>query len=787
MLLHQDFGDKKKSKSKETIMALELLDVSRETEEFMAVLRAADRQICVVHEIATSGNVIKAISHQCRILHYSGHGFPSYLAFEDENSIGDTHMLRDTALRYISEMQLEFVFTSACHSESVGAAFVSSGVPHVVSIDTKFEVSDEGAMTFTKYFYEALLCGRTIRDSFKLAKQSLEFISSSAKRDFEKFKLLPKKGNHDVVLFKPQSLKKGPLLNKTTKIPPNNLPTTIQPFVGRSVDMREIIHSFMSKKNENCRILNVYGDKGVGKSSVVIMVSRYLNDRKIYFKNGIYYINAMKLIQNEEATTLTEMMNVVISKAFNNGQYAEMKWYGYKNGDSAQLIKNLKLFCRYGLFVIDDIDQLIAYYKLNDIDVNKELYAVVFKILSEVSEKIKFVLISNAAVSDIYTYNNNAALSPKHYHLKQLSSTDCCNLFAKLTAGAWRPNDIKENIDVMTILMNNPFQIHKLAKLQKQWECKTLTKLVETYNFKNKLERKRMNGAGGANAIYAQKQRKQTREQLIKQFISNPAAQQVWRRAHGMKTCPYHKIFEILKLDFSEFTFSKRKLEQSNLMECFRTLGMSQDLTIRIEKFDPIYSWFHGLTRLVQTLSDYYNKMNPVVIHGFVSRDDAHKMLLDKHRNLPIGTFIIRFRYKQPKSIAISYKNSHNKIANIKCDLSNNNDSTFICGKKLLPLPQFILTFPPLQYLYNSQSPIRKDQIFTLHNHNGNNNKNNNPSWSNTNSWNPPNKHQHQYQPQQPTMIHAPTANPYNPHSQPSYHRNHYSPTPQNGRYHVQY
>merc|ERR1712228_414557 len=452
-----------------------------------------------------------------------------------------------------------------------------------------------------------------------------------------------------------------------------------------------------------------------------------------------------------------------------------------------ELISNLKLFCRYGLFIIDDIDQLMGYYKSNDIDINKELYSVVFKILIEVSEKIKFILISNNTVSDIYNYNNNAAISPKAYHLKRLSSTDASNLFSKLTAGTWRPNDIKENIDVMTILKNNPFEIHKLAKLKNQCEIKTLSKLVQSHNFKNKLERKLMNGTGGGgNEAYAQKQRKQTREQLIKQFISNPAAQQVWRRAHGMKMCQYHKIFDVLKYDFSEFTFSKRKLEQNSLMECFRTLGMNQDLTLNIEKFDPIYNWFHGLTRLVQTLSDYYNKTNPVVIHGFVSRDDAHKMLLDKHRNLPIGTFIIRFRYKQPKSIAISYKQSNKNISNIKCDLSNNNDSTFICGKKLLPLSQFILTFPPLKYLYNLQSPIPKESVFNLQQNNNQNNQNN-PSWNNASSWNPPtNKQQHQYNSHQPQMSHVPTANPYNAHSQSTYHRNNFSPQPQNG-YHASF
>ena len=717
-----DDDDNKKNK----IIALELLDVSRETEEFINVLRSADKQLCVVHEIATSGNLIKAMAHKCKILHYSGHGFPSYLAFEDENSIGDTHMLRDTAFKKIvtksNKLQLKFVFTSACHSESVGQAFVSAGVPHVVSIDTKFEVSDQGAMTFTKYFYEALLCGRTIRDSFNLAKQSVQFISSSAKRDFEKFKLLPKKGKHDVALFK--NLNSGKLTNKSIKIPPNNLPTTIQPFIGRSIDMREIIHSFMSKKNENCRILNIYGDQGVGKTSIAIMVCRYLNDRKIYFKNGIFYINIIKLLSNQDATTLTEMINFVINKAFeqydkmhggdNNNNEEEQKQFIGDNCD--ELISNLKLFCRYGLFIIDDIDQLISFYKTNDIDIGRELFSIIFKILCEVSEKIKFIIISKKICNEIYKYNNNSQLSPKTYHLKRLSSTDCANLFSKLTAGQWRANDIKENIDIMSILKNNPLQIHQLAKLKNQWECQTLTKLVDTYNFKNKLERKQgknlYQNSFLNNNILKQTQRKQNRQQLIKQYITNPSAQQVWRKAHGMEICDYYKIFEILKYDFTEYTFSKRKLEQNNLMECFRILGMNENLTINIEKFDNLYNWFNGLTRLVQILSNYYDKLNPIIIHGFVSRNDAHKMLLDKNKNIPIGTFIIRFRYKEPKSIAISYKKNIENVSNLKCDLSNNNDSTFICGKKLLPLPQFILSFPALKYLYHPKSPIPKNEIF---------------------------------------------------------------------------
>jgi len=739
-----------KSEAASSLMALELLDVSLECEEFMNVLRSSGRELCVAHQTATTGNLIKAMTHKCNVLHYSGHGFPGYLAFEDENSVGDTHMLQDVILNKMvssgRRLQLQFVFTSACHSEAVGQAFVSVGVPHVVSIDTKFEVSDEGAMTFTKYFYEALLVGRTIRESFDLAKQSVQFITSSAKRDYEKFKLLPKKGNHNVCLF--QHLSPGKLINASLCLPPNNLPTAIKPFVGRSVDMRDIMHSFTAKKNQSCRILNLYGDAGVGKSAIAVMAARYLNDRKIYFKNGIYYVNTIKLLARHDARSLQEMLIHVVKQSVAEYKHrmssadADADMAATISGDAnydknLSLTSNLRLFCRYGLFIIDDIDQLVVYYKAHGLDVKQELFDVIFKVLLTVSEKIKFIIISKKICNEIFQYNSNSQLTPKTFLLKRLSSTDCSKLFCKLTGGQWRDNDIKENIDIMSILKNNPLQIHELAKLKNQYQCQTLTKLVEVYTFKSKLARKQglnLNDAASHDSFLKESQRKQERKQLVEQFIVNPSARKVWLQAHGNERCDYHKIFEILQLDFTEYTLSTRKLQEKHLMQCFRELGMNQDLTINIQRFDVFYAWFNGLVRLVSVLADYYNQTHPTVIHGFMSREEAHKVLLRDQR-IPVGTFIIRFRYKEPKSVAISYKASTKKVSNVKCDL--NPDSTFVCGAKSIPLPRFILKYEALQFLYDATKPIPKEQIFKSATQSMSSDPTS-PSWTSASkSWNP--------------------------------------------------
>eukprot|EP01084_Bolivina_argentea_P270034 459073_1 len=482
---------------------------------------------------------------------------------------------------------------------------------------------------------------------FFLAKQSVEFISSSAKRDFEKFKLLPDDvaGAHDVQFC----FLKGELVNCTVATPQNNLPASISPFIGRSVEMREILHSFMAKKNANYRILNIFGDRGVGKSAIAIMCARYLADRKIYFVDGIFYVDCMALV--DTCASFTAMMNATL-----NLSYCNMN-------DPFELICNLSAY-RHALFILDDMDELISHYRnqLNE-DVNQVVLSVIFKMCVQVSEKIKFIMISRKKLSgDMFSaFDLNSTISPRPYHLRRLSSTWSSKLFGTLCGGSWRPSDIKENIDIMSILKNNPFNIHELAKLKNEWECATLTKLVETYKFKNSLITK--NKAMNNNQIYA-------REEVIKSHIANVSAQQVWRKAHGMQQCDYHKIFSILQADFTEYTFSKRKLCENNLIDAFRTLGMNHDLTINCDVFDAIYAWFNGATRLVQILSQYYNRTNPIVIHAWLSREEAFKLL--SQPTVAPGTFLIRFRYKEAKSIAISYKMKNSKISNLKCDLNPN-------------------------------------------------------------------------------------------------------------------
>ena len=100
------------------------------------------RDIALRFDYATTDSLRTALSFGCRSLHFSGHGHPQYLNFEDGRSglqLVNVDML--SSLLGAGGLRLDFVFVSACHSRKTGEAFIAAGVPHVVCVKVNAMVS----------------------------------------------------------------------------------------------------------------------------------------------------------------------------------------------------------------------------------------------------------------------------------------------------------------------------------------------------------------------------------------------------------------------------------------------------------------------------------------------------------------------------------------------------------------------------------------------------------------------------------------------------------------------
>lgn len=119
---------------------LEMLDYTTERELLMQVFKEVHRDVSVHFDFATTDTLRTALSFGCKALHFSGHGIPKGLCFEDGRAglqVVRVNQLRD--LLGAGGLNLQFVFVSACYSMEIGEAFVKAGVPHVVcvKVDTK--------------------------------------------------------------------------------------------------------------------------------------------------------------------------------------------------------------------------------------------------------------------------------------------------------------------------------------------------------------------------------------------------------------------------------------------------------------------------------------------------------------------------------------------------------------------------------------------------------------------------------------------------------------------------
>ncbi|OQR94502.1 hypothetical protein ACHHYP_01246 [Achlya hypogyna] len=263
------------------LQPIEILDVKEERRLLLQCLQECGKQVRWRSEVADVHTFRKVISYGCRALHFSGHGVPGKVIFENGNC--EAHFLSQKELKTLllagvqgsPENTMRLVFVSACHSESVAEAFVSAGVPHVVVVPKEDKVLDQKAMEFSKAFYTALLAGHSVYKSFEIGQVQADIVSI-ADHHRSKFKLL---GNGDHAashLFSDIPL--GRYQDLTPPLPLNECDAVAEVFVGRSIE----VHAVYTALVEGARMVCLTGPPGIGKTEVALQSCQYATDRYLF-------------------------------------------------------------------------------------------------------------------------------------------------------------------------------------------------------------------------------------------------------------------------------------------------------------------------------------------------------------------------------------------------------------------------------------------------------------------------------------------------------------------------
>ena len=317
------------------------LDFDMERELMWQCMKEASRDIELFFDNATHDRLLAAITKRCSCLHYSGHGHPSYLPFEDGGGGPNWFKVEDIQRLIAREgaAPFKFVFVSACHSGLAGETFASAGVPHVVCCQQEFELKDTAALAFTRQFYLSLVVGHTVRESFEQGCKAVRATPNlrDAEKEMKKFLLLPKDGNHDVPIFNAKAVVEWPKVDgrqlkmsrskrsksitrirnlhaggaRSSELGVRNMmqedpsPTPPQFFLGREVSMYYVLKAILCK-----RLVSVVAEPGCGRSSLVCALCHYINERAstIIAIERIYFVKAKRSRRVDGCRALMEQL-----------------------------------------------------------------------------------------------------------------------------------------------------------------------------------------------------------------------------------------------------------------------------------------------------------------------------------------------------------------------------------------------------------------------------------------------------------------------------------------------
>ena len=229
--------------------------------------------------------------------------------------------------------------------------------------------------------------------------------NSSIERD--KFLLLPEGASHDKPVFVSQRVSKWPTVNNVLRglvsAPPDHLPDTPEDFEGREVDMYNII-TLLQKR----ALVTVTGERGMGKSAVVIAVMRYLAERNVFEHGAVYvrltgistYEGFMTAFQRALATSTPLILQRLNAQNISNHEFGAADHSGATT-QSIDAVKRDMLFTQEDLLIssVSSLNLLIVMDHVDDLLGNSEV-STFFKIflgrlLDGRSKRIKVSMLFN--------------------------------------------------------------------------------------------------------------------------------------------------------------------------------------------------------------------------------------------------------------------------------------------------------------------------------------------------------------------------------------------------------
>ena len=268
---------------------------------------------------------IKVLHICCNVLTEKKNGIDKlFLCIENK---GENKLLSDDDIKIIIQKENKKIIECLILNTSninISKSFYDAGILNVIGIENEnmYPNINKKNENFIKNFYQLLINGKTISESFKLTKNKYSDLNCILY------------GNGDKILF--NNIKEGKIQINSNCIlnckldMENNIR-----MIGRNKNLYDAI-SFFTKYND-IKIVLIYGDEGIGKEIFMKKVGCYLFERKYY--KFIKFLEIISLSQEEIISKISSLKKII--KNINSVLLLIKVDYEFNNTHAFEKLKNI--------------------------------------------------------------------------------------------------------------------------------------------------------------------------------------------------------------------------------------------------------------------------------------------------------------------------------------------------------------------------------------------------------------------------------------------------------------
>ncbi|KAG7378893.1 hypothetical protein PHYPSEUDO_009325 [Phytophthora pseudosyringae] len=406
------------------------------------------------YHCATTESIEDALNDDSDVVFYTGGGDEDHLVVEAPNGLS-ARLEKNDALHLFSEANHSMPKLIVVISPSIEP---ECGAPHVCFLSSASKHSLR-VTAFIRALFAGLLKGFSIEKSYTLAEfVALNDLLPIVRPADQICKMLPSSKQHSVQIGSPITNAVATDRNVIALLNASFIPVLATHFLGREVLVRKL-KAVLAQK---ARVCNVYGPRGVGKSSIAIHVAK-TSYRTRGYRNGVHYFAVDKLvehIQNGIKPLLTDSQDNDSSRPNNQREDPLRSVIGGVETLLRSLPETDPANYPTALLVLDGCDVVLPALEVFVLNILRSFPDV--QILLTSTEKVQV------------DTDEDEVLLEEAIHVEELGKVDSARLFFKLARGhltskQFRQHFLDSSIEAISNderllgTKGNPFRISRLV------------------------------------------------------------------------------------------------------------------------------------------------------------------------------------------------------------------------------------------------------------------------------------------------------------------------------------